>query len=93
MLCGRPFPEYIKILELRQIDIRRVPDIGKITVAGLIVDSGCFKSCLLSGLKRMERIFKNPCLGRFRIKLECCGIIDIRLTLAAADFRTGKDRK
>ena len=59
MLCGRPFPEYIKILELRQIDIRRVPDIGKITVAGLIVDSGCFKSCLLSGLKRMSASYSE----------------------------------
>ena len=68
MLCRRSFPEYIKIPELRQIDIRRVPDMGKIPVACLVVNSHCPKSRPFRGLKRVKRIFKPPMSRKVRCR-------------------------
>ena len=62
---------------------------GKIPVACLVVDSHCLKSRPFCSLKRVQRIFKHPRLGRLRIDLQRRGIIDIRLALAAANLGAG----
>ena len=64
---------------------------GKIPVACLVVNSHCPKSRPFRGLKRVKRIFKHPCPGRFGVDLQRRGVIDIRLALAASNLRTGKD--
>ena len=64
---------------------------GKIPVACLVVDAYSLKSCPFRSLKRVQRIFKHPCFGRLRIDLQRRGIIDIRLTLTAADLGTSKN--